>query len=265
VLGHSEQELARLGRQAKLIDPITRQFLIQAGVTSGMRILDVGCGAGDVSFIAADLVGSQGEVIGVDRSPNAIETARVRAADLRLSNVKFMRSELSDIDFGPVFSAVTGRYVLCFQSNPAAILRTLVKQLQPEGKLVFHEPARDFMTSYPPSPTYDQSSRWLTEAYPRSGVDINVGLKLYSLFVAAGLDAPEMRCHAVIGGAGALDVIHFDADQSVVLADEIVRLGIASSDELSPSTLVERIVQELSACGGVIIGRGEIGAWASKS
>ena len=72
VLGHSEQELARLRRQAKLIDPITRQFLIQAGVTSGMRILDVGCGAGDVSFIAASLIGSQGEVIGVDRSPDAL-------------------------------------------------------------------------------------------------------------------------------------------------------------------------------------------------
>jgi SAM-dependent methyltransferase len=230
VLGHSEQELARLRRQAKLIDPITRQFLIQAGVTSGMRVLDVGCGAGDVSFIAASLVGSQGEVIGVDRSPDAIAAARARAAELHLNNVTFAQSELSDIDFGHVFNIVTGRYVLCFQSNPAAILRNLVDQLQPQGKLVFHEPARDFMCSYPPSPTYDRSCRWLTEAYLRSGMDINIGLKLYSLFAAAGLNAPEMRCHAVIGGAEALDVIHLDADQSVVLAEEIVRLGIVSAD-----------------------------------
>ena len=40
---------------------------------------------------------------------------------------------------------------------------------------------------------------------------------------------------------------------------------IATHEELSPSTLVERIVQELSMSGGVVIGRGEIGAWASRA
>jgi tRNA A58 N-methylase Trm61 len=60
VLGHSERELERLRLQAQLIDPITRQFLIEAGIAPGMRVLDVGCGAGDVTFLAADLVGPPG-------------------------------------------------------------------------------------------------------------------------------------------------------------------------------------------------------------
>ena len=125
-------ELARLRRQAELVDPITRQFLIEAGVTFGMRVLDVGCGAGDVSFIAESLVGPSGEVVGVDRSPDAIAVARERAVGLALGNVTFAQSELSSISFDQPFDAVVGRYVLCFQSHPVSILQTLVTQLKPE-------------------------------------------------------------------------------------------------------------------------------------
>ena len=49
-LGHSEHELERLSRQAEVFAPFTRQLFEQAGISSGMRILDVGCGAGDVAF-----------------------------------------------------------------------------------------------------------------------------------------------------------------------------------------------------------------------
>src|SRR5262245_29840276 len=60
-LGHSERELERLGVQARLVDPVTRRFFVEAGVVSGMRVLDVGSGVGDVSFLAAELVGESGE------------------------------------------------------------------------------------------------------------------------------------------------------------------------------------------------------------
>ena len=60
VLGHSDRELERLRRQAQLIDPITLQFLTEAGIGNGMRVLDVGSGAGDVAFLAANLVGRAG-------------------------------------------------------------------------------------------------------------------------------------------------------------------------------------------------------------
>jgi ubiquinone/menaquinone biosynthesis C-methylase UbiE len=53
VLGHSDPELARLKMQARLLEPITRQFLREAGITAGMRVLDVGSGAGDVAVLAA--------------------------------------------------------------------------------------------------------------------------------------------------------------------------------------------------------------------
>jgi hypothetical protein len=119
------------------------------------------------------------------------------------------------------------------------------------------------MRSVPPTPAYDSSSRWLGEAYRRNGVDVDIGPKLYSLFTAAGIGPPTMRLHAIIGGPTARDEVHLDADQVVVMADEIVRLGLATSIELSADTLADRIIEELAAEQGVIVGRGEIGAWSS--
>jgi len=65
-LGHSQRELERLSRQAQLFEPFTRQLLQQAGIAAGMRVLDVGSGSGDVTFLVAELVGQSGEVIGAD-------------------------------------------------------------------------------------------------------------------------------------------------------------------------------------------------------
>jgi SAM-dependent methyltransferase len=63
-LGHPEHELERLCRQGEAFEPFTRQLLGQAGIRSGMRVLDVGSGAGDSSFLLAEFVGQGGEVIG---------------------------------------------------------------------------------------------------------------------------------------------------------------------------------------------------------
>ena len=91
---------------------------------------------------------------------------------------------------------------------------------------------------------------------------MRIGTKLYSIFQTAGLKPPTMRLHAVIGGASAFDEVHLDADQAAVLADDIVRLGIATAVELGVETLVDRITAEMSATQGVIVGRAEVGAWS---
>jgi len=66
VLGHADVEIRRLLLQARLYDNDTERALHRAGLRPGMRVLDVGCGPGDVSFVAARLVGPGGNVLGVD-------------------------------------------------------------------------------------------------------------------------------------------------------------------------------------------------------
>ena len=67
-LGHSSAEIQRLKNQAAMLRPITERLLRSAGIDAGMRVLDLGCGAGDVSMLAAELVGPAGFVVAIDRS-----------------------------------------------------------------------------------------------------------------------------------------------------------------------------------------------------
>ena len=143
VLGHSDRELERLRRQAQLIDPITRLFLIDAGIGNGMRVLDVGSGAGDVALLAANLVGPTGHVVGVDRSATAVARARSRAEEQSLVNVTFRESELSAIASDERFDAAVGRYVLCFQIDPVSLVRSIANLVRPGGIILFHEPDRE--------------------------------------------------------------------------------------------------------------------------
>src|SRR5262249_26275317 len=88
-LGHSDRELERLATQARDLAAHTAILFRRAGIAAGHRVLDLGCGAGDVSFIAAEIVGPGGHVVGIDRSPTAIDAARNRARRSAHLNVTF--------------------------------------------------------------------------------------------------------------------------------------------------------------------------------
>ena len=59
-----------------------------------MRVLDLGCGAGDVSMLAAELVGPTGVVIGIDRNPAVLSVARERSREANLKQVEFKEASL---------------------------------------------------------------------------------------------------------------------------------------------------------------------------
>ena len=79
ILGHSEAEILRLQAQAEILRPITERLLRSAGIRPGMRVLDLGSGAGDVAMLAAELVGPSGWVIGIDRNSQVLSLATERA------------------------------------------------------------------------------------------------------------------------------------------------------------------------------------------
>lgn len=261
-LGHSERELNRLGVQARLVDPITRRFFAEAGIEEGMRVLDVGSGVGDVAFLAAELVGGEGEVLGTDRSAAALALARARAEERGLRNVTFQQGDLTEMTFERAFDAVVGRYVLQFQADPVAMLRGIVRHARSGAVVVFHEPYRGGVRSYPPVPEYDRAWEIVSETVTRLGADPLFGVKLHSVFVGAGLPAPAMRLESVIaGGATSSDHVHFEMDLVPTLLPEMERLGLVPSGEIDPDTLVARVVAEVAATESVVVGRGEVGAW----
>jgi tRNA A58 N-methylase Trm61 len=56
VMGRSADETRRLHDRAKFFEPLTRHLFEDAGIRAGMRVLDIGSGAGDVSLLVGELV-----------------------------------------------------------------------------------------------------------------------------------------------------------------------------------------------------------------
>jgi SAM-dependent methyltransferase len=262
-LGHSTRELHRLSTQGRLLEPLTRQIFRDAGIGPGMRVLDVGSGAGDVAFLAADLVGNTGEVIGMDRSEVALDLARARAKDRSLHNVSFQEGDPVEATFAQPFDAVVGRLVLMYYADPVAALRRLMGHLRPGGVVAFHEPDINSIKSFPPAPIHDRCWQWIAETFRLLGTETRMGMKLHSTFVAAGLRAPSMRLQAFVGaGASAPDWLHVVAELTGSLFFEMTRLGVVSADEVGMRTLADRLCAENLANGGVVLSPSLIGAWS---
>jgi 2-polyprenyl-3-methyl-5-hydroxy-6-metoxy-1,4-benzoquinol methylase len=262
-LGHANDELERLEVQARLIEPLTRRWLVEAGIESGMRVLDVGSGVGDVALLVAELVGAAGEVVGTDRVGTPLAVAAERARARGVSNVCFVEGDPSVMRFDAPFDAVVGRYVLMYQADPTSMVRNVVARVRPGGVVMFHEPYRDGIRSFPPVPTYDRGWQLVDDALRGTGADTTMGIKLHAVFVAAGLPAPTMRMESLIaGGADCADHVSLEMDPVRTLLPQIVRLGLATPAEVDIDTYADRVRDELIATGGVIVGRSDVGAWA---
>jgi SAM-dependent methyltransferase len=265
ILAHSDREIRRLEHQAGIVNPITRRIFVEAGIAPGMRVLDVGCGAGDVTLLLSELVGEEGHVVGADRAPAALAAARARASDAGVANVSFVEGDPATLSFDEPFDAVVGHYVLMFQADPVAMLRGVATHLRSGGLLAFHEPDWSGVRSAPPAPSYDQCCGWMVETFVRSGIETHMGLKLEAAFREAGLGAPSMHLEAVVGGtAGGLDWAHQMVELLVTMLPEAVARGVTNAEEIDIETLEQRIEREIEA-GSVIVGRSEVGVWARVS
>jgi len=262
-LGHSDRELKRLAHQAQVFAPFTRQLFEQAGIGPGMRILDVGSGAGDVSFLAAELGGPGGEVVGVDREVAAVEWAVARAQDQGISNVKFLEGDPVALEFDQQFDAVVGRLVLMYYPDPVDTIRKLARHVRRGGLIIFHEFDMENACSFPTAPTFDRAVGWMKETLSATNTRIQLGLELYSVFLAAGLPGPKLRIDALIGGGSEFPCeILAAAIQSLLPMME--KLQIATSAEVEVSTLAKRMSDEVIAGKGVVLSPALIGAWSRK-
>ena len=162
VLGHSAQEQRRLAEQGVMLRPITERLFRDAGLRRGMRVLDVGCGVGDVTCLVAEIVGSEGAVVGVDLAGTVLATARNRAASRGLRWTRFVEADIAQVSLADLstqpFDAVVGRLVLMYQANPTAVLRRLAAMVRPGGVLAFLEGIALPPLAWPHRPIYAEPS-----------------------------------------------------------------------------------------------------------
>jgi ubiquinone/menaquinone biosynthesis C-methylase UbiE len=262
VLGHADVEVQRLLLQGRLYDDYTEHALRLAGLRPGMRVLDIGSGPGDVSFVAARLVGPSGSVLGVDAAPEMIELARARAVEKGLSTVHFMQTAVDAIALDEPVDAVIGRLILMHLPDPAATLRQLSNWVRPGGVIAFAENDITETRSIPDLPLFGQVTTGIVRAFEAMGLSPRFGTTLHRVFQDAGLGAPNLTLGAPIGTAADTDLLAYAAEVWR-LVSPIAHQGGFAIDELADiDEFVPRFREEAQAANAVITMPPIITAWA---
>lgn len=250
-----EVEDRRLIAQAQLLDPITAPTLRTAGIGPGMHVLDLGSGAGDTALLAADLVGPTGSVLGVERSPEAIDLARRRVAASGVQNINFVPGDVNDLagvlHAHPEIDAVIGRLILMWVPDPVAVLRACAQALRPGAVLCFFEVDFDFDFAIPRAPLWDRAQFWVEQGIAATGAEPRMGTKLHRTFRAAGLPAPHLHQQTLLAsGADSPTWLWVNILRGVLPALEANR--IITADAIDLDTLEARLTAEIVRVDGVM-------------
>ena len=247
-MGRSEGETERLIEQSQLYDGVTRRFFLRSGIAKGMKVLDVGSGAGDVALTLAEFVGTEGNVVGVDVNPDILKTAQARADAAGFTNVEFIAGDIRTLELPDDFDAVVGRLVLMYMADPADTLRHLATRMRPGGIVAFQEVDFTPYTAawHPDTPLANQLIEWGRTVFERSGAHLEMGMDLYKAFVDAGLPEPTLHFEAPMGGPEDWPGYEYLANSFRSLVPLMEAYGIATADELDVDTLAERIQAEVS-------------------
>jgi 2-polyprenyl-3-methyl-5-hydroxy-6-metoxy-1,4-benzoquinol methylase len=262
-LGYSELEARRLAEQGAVLEEFTADVFRRAGLREGMTVLDIGCGVGDVSLLAARLVGPQGAVLGIDRAASSVQTARGRATALGVAHARFKQAELASFETDQIFDALVGRLVLLYLPDPAGTLRRLSQYLRPGGVVAFQEFDMTATSQVPAGELFVKVRSWLLAAFTAAGAQLDMGTKLYSTFLRAGLPAPDMMAATPIVCGPVPTGYRYPVGVLRSLLPLIERTGIASATEIDIDTLAVRMHEDGLRHERVMFLPRVVGAWTA--
>ncbi len=109
----------------------------RAELETGMRVLDLGCGAGTDAFIAAAKVGESGKVVGLDMTQEMIDVANEGKAEKQVKNVEFVKGYLEELPFEDgSFDYVLSNCVINLCTDKTKVLKEAFRVLAGGGKMV---------------------------------------------------------------------------------------------------------------------------------
>ena len=264
ILGHSQAEQDRLIRQATLLAATTERLFCAAGIGAGQRVLDIGSGLGDVSMIAARLVGSSGDVVGLERDAGYIARANERVTAAGFRNVRFIQADLHAIEIDGGFDAAVGRLVLNCLPDPVPALQSVSRLVVPGGIVAFQEgwwgPTLAVAARLP---LWSHLLHAIHDVLMRSGMSAERGLDLCRAFQEAGLGTPSMHLEMPLATDSSIAQLETDLLRTLLFAAEQHGISVAALGNLD--TLPDRIHAEAVAANSVTGFLAMVSAWSRKT
>ena len=250
--GRSEAETKRLIIQADVLHPFTERLLEAVGLGHGMRVLDLGCGTGDVSILAASIVGKSGAVVGIDHNGNILAIARKRAEAAGLENVTFKEVDIESFNEPKSFDVVVGRCVAFFQPDPAIYLQAAAKAVRPGGKLAMQEAhaswlavrephSRNGQFSAPRIPDYERVGEAFARAVEATAPSYDVALRMPQHFADAGLPEPRLSWDIPVGSGPNTPLYALAAVAFQSMFPQMAKHGINGFEDLATDMLEDNL------------------------
>jgi ubiquinone/menaquinone biosynthesis C-methylase UbiE len=219
----------------------SRNFLNRAGLKTGSRVLELGCGTGSMTTWLAESVGEGGRVIAVDASESQIAIARRAAEGAGAGNVDFICSTVEALELpGDSIDLAYSRLLLMHVKNPTQALTRVMKFLRPGGVMACEEPHSSSMATTPRNERIEKLNEVFVKLGKLQGLDFNVGDRLLPLLRSAGYsDVHACFIQPVISMAEAADFVRMGA---VEVAPFAVKCGMASEAE------TQQVLHELEIC-----------------
>lgn len=218
----------------------------------GMRILEVGCGTGAIARDTASRM-PDGEVVGLDRSKEQLDTARRLAKQKSVNNVSFVRGEAGGLDFpDATFDAAYCRFVLEHAPTAEPIVREMARVVRPGGWVCALEWENGAGVLHPAAPAACEVWQALYRLQNEMGGDAWVARKLYGAFVSAGLSDVEATGRSWTATAAQRDKLQFyvgGAREIIAQGrEQMLARGMVTPDLLDDAHRdYERLLQDPSA------------------
>jgi ubiquinone/menaquinone biosynthesis C-methylase UbiE len=218
-----------------------REACERAGVKSGDRVVDVGCGPLGALPVLATLVGPEGQAVGIDHNRQMLEIAQQRLRDLGLSTVSLIHADVNLLPpdalttLGP-FDAAYCRLFLVNQIDPAATLRQIAALVRPGGHVIAHEFLDDptYPSFIPQVPAVERFVQLMHASMRQSGRKPEAARDFRTLVRCAGLE--EIAQRGVLN-ADPSDAPDFIQEQGLglllVFKEALLKQGLASREEIA--------------------------------
>jgi len=197
VLGTHDEELARLGLQHRVWRPVVLDCWQRAGLTVGKRVLDAGAGPGYATVDLAEIVGSTGEVVALERSRNFVHAIETACRARSLSNVKIYEIDLitDDLPAGD-YDFAWCRWVVSFVSDPALLIQKLAGVMPKNSLAIFHEYGHyETWGFFPRAPMQERFREHVIATWRESGGEPDGAARLSELLANNGFVIRSARPH----------------------------------------------------------------------